>query len=324
MTVRNWRRYLVEKLQFITPDGKSLELYDPPKRGVFNLSGWGIPAPNIAVSQGPFQHGVTPLSVRYPPRVVEMTIRHNGCNRRDYWSIRRQIIDYMRLNRANVNLPVPGKLRRYLADGAVRDLDVMLSEGPGFQESSDVWDGWSVMEDLSFIAHNPVIYDPRQRVAGLGGGDLECTDQEQLTFPFVFAPGRGMLFGLEGVDCSAEALLSIAYEGNWEEFPRIIVTGPAEDIRIVHNQTGLILALDYTIAPNEQVTFDLTYGRKTLYNNFGVSLLNALTFDSNIGAFSIQPDPIVPGGLNTFTVSLTNGTGITATTIQYFNRYIGI
>ena len=65
--------------------------------------------------------------------------------------------------------------------------------------------------------------------------------------------------------------------------------------------------LNYDIAAGEVVTFDLRYGVKEVSNNFGTNLINFITDDSDLAVFSIQPDPIVADGINTFSVSIDNG-----------------
>lgn len=321
MAVRNWRHALVEKVQFITPDGLKYELHDPPKRAIMSMDGWGLPSANISTSQGPFQHGTTPLSIRLPHREINMLIRRNGCNRNDYWAIRNDLNNHLRLSRTNLNLPEPAHLRRYLSDGRVRQLDVMIGNGPGYSEGGKEWDSWSFMEELTFIAHNPLIYDPDQKTA-LFSGDLACVLLEQLQFPLVFGTDSSVVFG--GDSCEATASLDITYMGDWEEFPKISLYGPGRNVIITHLQTGMQIGLDYTLSLGETVTFDLTYSRKTITNNYGASLLGYLTEESNLGGFALQPDPIVAGGVNTIEVSLNDGTGSSNVTIQYYNRYTGL
>lgn len=317
MTVRNWRRPLLEKTQFITPDGLVYELHDPPRRAVLNQFGWGLPPASITSSLGPYQHGTTPLSVRLPPREISMLIRRTGCSRNQYWAIRDELNNMLRLSRSNLNRPEPAHLRRYLSNGLIRQLDVMIRTGPGYSEGGDKWDEWAIHEDLTFIAHNPVIYDPTQRVVSFGS--LVCDDQTELTFPTLFGDGIHMVF--EDPVCSLIASQVINYPGTWEEFPTIIVNGPAVNFTILHEQTGLKISLAYAIATGESVTIDLTYGKKTIINNFGTPLLGHLTDDSNIGQFSIQPDPLVTDGINTFTVTGIDTTGDTAVELLYYDRY---
>ncbi len=81
---------------------------------------------------------------------------------------------------------------------------------------------------------------------------------------------------------------------------------------------------NYSVAAGEIVTFDLTYGIKTVYNNYGVSLMGQLSADSDITQFTLQPDPIVPGGLNHLDMTISYGSTITQLLAIYYNRYISV
>lgn len=321
MAVKNWIVSNEEKIVYISPDGQTYNLHDPYKKSVINMSGWGLPSADIADSRGPFQHGTNPLSIRIPPRTVLVDIYHVGCHRDEYWSIRTGLINALRLNRTNVNNPSPGKLRWYRADGAIRQADVFIKKGPDFPQSTRGWDEFNTRDTLEFIAHNPILYNPNQVTESFG--DLGCTILQTLQFPFSFS-SENIIFG--GTTCNAINNLDINYLGNWQEFPLIRVAGPANNFSITHSQTTLKIALSgYSIPGGDSVTFDLRYGRKTVVlNSTGASLLGYISSDSNLGSFAIEPDPVVEDGVNTFSVSIDDGTVDTQVVFQYYDRYIGI
>lgn len=319
MTVRNWIVSNYEKIQFITPDGEKYNLHTPYAKSVLSMSGWGLPAADIADVKGPFQHGTNPLSIRMPTREIKLNIRGNGCSRNEYWDNRYALVEALRLNRTNLNDPTPGNLRWYRSNGTVRQLDVMVVKGPNY-DPSRTWDEHSFSDTLVFRAFNPIIYDPKQVTTVFD--NLQCTILEELVFPFAFDNDH-IIFG--GNICLAINTLVVNYAGNWQEYPLITVTGPATNFTITHQQTGLKLSLvGYEIGSGETVTFDLRYGKKTITNNFGDSLLAELTEDSNLGSFAIEPHPVVEGGVNTFTASVENSTVDTRITFDYYNRYVGI
>lgn len=321
MTVRNWLSTNYEKLQFITPDGEIYNLHDPSKKAVVSTTGWGLPAANIATTLGPFQHGTNPLTIRIPPREIRVTIRYNGCSRREYWSGRMGLIDALRLNRTNLNNPTSGKLRWYRADGRKFQADVMVSSGPNFNPSTG-WDSFGYTDEIEFIAHNPILYDPRQYTETFTG--LGCEVGVELTFPFFFGSDN-VVFG--GDRCNNTANTFINYQGNWQEYPLITVIGPATNFMITHVQTGLKLELEnYVIPTDDSVIFDLRYNKKTIVlQSSGESVLGYLSTDSDLGTFAIEPDPVVDGGVNAFEVSVQSGSDTNTQVIfQYYNRYIGM
>lgn len=320
MTVKNWRKHLAfEKTIFITPDGEHYNLTDFGRHHVVQQEGWGLPNPTISTTSGPFQHGVNPTTIREDPRRITMTHLVSGADRDNLWQNRSDLVNALRLNRTDLNNPTPGSIRRYLSNGQIRQVDVMLVRGPVFDDNSR-WDQFSFSESLEFIAHNPIIYDPTQQSDSTS--DLACTIQNQLIFPISFG-GAGIIFG--GSVCFAVASFDINYVGNWEEYPYIVITGPGSNVLIEHVQTGKKIQLNYTIAAGEVVTFDLRYGVKLVTNNFGDPLLGFVSTDfSDLATFAIQPDPIVTGGVNTIQVTVNDGTGDTSVALQYLNRYIGI
>lgn len=316
MTVPNWRTRQVEKIQYFTPDGEKLDLHDPPKRAVMLYEGDGLLSPEADTTRGPFQHGNTVTGFRLPPRRLDLLIRQNGCNRDDYWELRRLLTDLMRINRSDLNNPTMGTLRRVLSTGDIRDLDGYFSRGPLFEHPRN-WDSFSIQETLEFTAPNPILYEPTIRTASLV--DFTPPVTMDLVFPFLYS----FIFG-ETITTLTKTI-SISYAGTWEEHPTLILSGPFDNFLIRHNQTGVRLQIsNYSVPAGVSVTITLTYGRKSIVTSTGISLIGFLTTDSDLAAFSIQPDPLVANGLNTFDVTFGNGVGATAVQMQYKHRYAGI
>lgn len=318
--VKNWLTSIDEKVIYISPDGKRYNLHDPARKSLLTMTGWGLPPAEIATSRGPFQHGTNPLTIRIPTRIVSMELYHVGCSRDEYWNNRIGLINALRLNRTNVNNPALGNLRWYRSDGQIRQLDVFITQGPEFNQET-ARNSFAFRETLEFTAHNPIIYNPTQKQAIFT--DLGCTILQQLQFPFSFDLSN-IIFG--GNVCNATNQRTVNYLGNWQEFPLMVVVGPANNFRITHDQTGLFIDLNYSIPAGNSAIFDLRYGRKTvtLGSNPNTSLLGYVSTDSDLGTFAIEPDPIVTNGVNSFTVSIDDGTPATQIQMNYYDRYIGI
>lgn len=319
--IKNWITSNYEKLQYISPDDQVFNLHDPTKKAVIVMSGWGMPAAQIADTKGPFQHGTDPLTIRLPTREISMTFRYNGCTRDEFWDNRDRLINALRLNRTSLNNPSPGHLRWFRSNGTIRQIDVFVAKGPDFNQNRKGWDEHSTQDEITFIAHNPIIYDPAQATDVFT--DLGCTIIQELQFPFSF-DGSMLIFG--GNICNAVNTITVNYVGNWQEYPFITVIGPADNFTIDHLQTGLRLKLEnYSIAAGDSVVFDLRYGRKLVtLSSTGESLLGYISDDSSLGNFAIEPDPVVANGVNQFSVSIDNGTAETQTIFQYYSRYVAI
>lgn len=319
MTVRNFRPIQEEYYQYITPDGVVMELHDPPDRFVTLYEGDGIPNIDFGTTSGPYQHGQTVTEARLLPRTIDMVIYQKGCDRDAYWALRSFLDDILRPNRTDMNNPSPGVLRRILSNGAVRDLDCFVSKGPIYRfNGADGWAQNSIAETLRFTAFNPILYDPVTQIQNIADFSISPSSVTNLIFPFTFP----FVFGTTYT--TVEKLLSFAYAGNWEEYPKILITGPATDLRIVHQSLGDSISFEgYEIPVGTTVTLDLTYAHKTAVDNFGVSWLGKISDDSTLGSFRLDCNPIVPGSNNTFVVSCLLGSADTSVEMQYKNRYIG-
>ena len=288
------RRPVREKVQYITPDGVKFNLHDPPNKGVYNLDGVGLPPRTYRSVAGPYQHGERVISAALDPRTISFSFRHNGFSRSELWGNRDTLTDILRINRpsdpdtyAPFNNPEPGQLKFfYLQDGelVVRAIDVYLNGGVTYRDSDDIY---AIQEDLTFTAYNPLFYDPTPVEVELEVGNN-----------------------------------TITYEGNWEEYPTIVVDGTVQNFAIQNTDTLYYMDLQYTSAAAEIITFDLSYGIKDVYNDSGDSLLSYLTLSSNLINFNLQPHPVVEDGENVLQVTLDSGTP--TITMTYYNRYLSL
>jgi hypothetical protein len=186
-------------------------------------------------------------------------------------------------------------LRRVLANGQMRDLCVFISQGPQFDaNNADGWQEHSFEELLRFTAYNPVMYDP-------------VMQSVNYLIP----------------DGAVSVSMDITYTGTWEEHPTLILTGPLNNPIIIHELLDDSITLDYNIPSGDVVTIDLN--NLTVIDNHNVNLLGAVTPESNLATFRLEPDPIVAGGVNP--ILIVAGGGDVATSdfvIEYYRRFIGI
>ncbi|KKN66977.1 hypothetical protein LCGC14_0466570 [marine sediment metagenome] len=309
--------------QYIASDGTVLD-FESEDKFLTSWEGWGLPPIEYITQRGPTQHGATVVDFRLQTRIVQMVLRNNGCSRYDYWEDRSTLIDAIRPNRHNLNAFGPGVLRKYLPDGSIRDLDVLIQKGPIFQSKKGrLWDEHGFTEPLRFIAHNPIIYDPVEVC-------LEWTlaTSDQLVFDTSFGSlifhkdgvGDGLRFGSDVIDSDR----IVSYVGTWFTFPTIEITGPLSGFIITNLATNQFIRLNYVISAGEVVTIGLQYGNKVVQNNLGISLIGTVTTDSNLVDFHIAERPIAPNGINTLRV-LGGGANVnTAVQVAYFTKYIGI
>lgn len=317
MTVRNAKSPLIELIQYITPDGITVDLHDPMAgRAVLTYEGDGLPPLSYDTTRGPYQNGSTVLGAREPEREIDMVVRWTACNRDDYWDLRSEFVNYLRPNRTDLNDPDPGVLRRVLSNGNIRDLDVFLISGPTWVYPAQ-WDHFSFQEPLKFIANDPILYDPTPVTCTLT--DFEYVGDPDIVFPFEFP------FVFVDDNPTVTKTCNLTYEGNWESLPIITVEGPWTYLLIEHAETGKLIELEGYVSPAAEITtIDLTYNVKTIITDSGDSLIAYLTNNSTLGTFAILPDPLVAGGANTINVEIGGGSAATEFILTYYDRYIGI
>lgn len=311
MSVPNQRFKPGLRAELITPDGETFELNTPPTRFVTGLVGFGMTPPQYNTRRSPYQHGERLISTKLGNRDVSLTLTNPGCSRDQYWGNRSQLIDYLRESRSALNDPIPSQLvLHYTEDGVYKDraLDVVFKDGAVFAEpDTGVWNKFNVVENITFTAYNPVVYDPNEIT------DSRSTFTASLILPFTFPFTLGTFLSTD----------TITYQGTWEEYPVIEIVGPAKNFSIINNTIDKRVDFWGEVASNETVTIDLRPGEKTVTNNFDEDLMHAIA--GNLSTFSLQCSPIVTGGVNSISVfSEVYSPGKTTITLIYHNRYRGI
>lgn len=277
----------------------------------FSFTGLGMPPVDYITQRGPFQNGRSVLDYRLKPRVVQLTHRRTGGCREDYWDIRADLLNLLRMNRGSSGLE-RGRLRRVLPDGSKRDLYVVIEQGPRFEpRDPGEWDEWAIFETLRFVAHDPIIFNPVQQTAS-----WTISETSELIFPITFP----ILFGTAIINNS----LDVTYNGTWLTYPTITITGPLYGPIIQNNSTDEEIVINYDLEVGDSLEIDLTYGNKTVTDGSGVNRLGTVTPDSDLATFHIAPAPQVTGGVNEFTVIGSNADANTAVAITWYDKYIGI
>ena len=300
---------ITELVQYITPDGDTINLNSPPYRSVEKMTGWGRPPMTMRSIRSAYQHGESPVSYRLDPRRIKMSLHYRGCNRSEWFDNRGKLLARLGNNLTSPNLPEMGTLRwEYIQDGAMvqRDLDCYLSEGLEFNNEIQ-WFQWGIVEQLEFVALNPIIYDPTQVTETI------TTFTDSLILPMTFP------FILGGEYASS----TITYTGTWITYPIIEIDGPAENITIENSTLGTEINFDYNIPAGVTVTIDTSFGNKSVIDSLGNDLI-AYLVETDLAGFALEPSPIVTDGENVINVYVVGSTVDTEVRFKYYTRYYGI
>jgi hypothetical protein len=241
-----------------------------------------------------------------------LTVRQNGCNRWDYWEKRANFLDLLRPNHHALNTFGPGKLRKYLPDGAMRDIDVHLEMGPMFSSPTQYWDEWGFTEALRFIAPDPTFYNPVQEAVSSSLAVAPIELEFPITFPIDFSSSL------------INDTSPLVYAGTWLTYPTIVIAGPVSGFKITNDATNEYIQLSHQVDPGETVTISLQYGNKSVVSSSGENLIGSILPGSDLATFHIAPAPEAVGGSNPITIIGAGAGGATNIDVQYYTRYIGI
>lgn len=271
-----------------------------------SLTGLGLPPIRRLKERGPLQHGSTDVGFLLDERMLNLALMITG-NTLDE-------LDGYRDDLAEILKPLdttPIKLRVTRDNGSVRQIDCFTAGLVDFPNTLQERMGASQLVVAQFEAADPIPYDPALNniVFDTSGGGGYFVN---LSVPLQYSVGT-----------SIDQVVSLAYNGKWEVYPTIYVTGPAEDLVITNETIGKVLDFTgHTIAAGVTYEIDLRYGFKTITDNSGVRQNAALTDDSNLADWRIVPSPTAVGGINDIHVEVADqATSNTQIRVAYYDKY---
>lgn len=304
----------------ITADGQEYRLHDKFRKFILSTSGEGHPSISYITQRGPNQHGSTIVDYRLDERLIQLVMVVTAKNRYDYWDNRAWLLDILRPNRDVTTESITlAKLRKYYSNGKKRQIDVVVEAGPIFQpRNPQDHNEYALQESIRFLAPDPIYYDPTQVCL-----QWTLVGSQQLVFPITFSDAglsnHGIVFGSQVLSES----LDVVYEGTWETFPTISITGPINGVEIYNDTTGKRLKLNYNIPGGKVVTINTQYGNKTIQDDLGTNLIGVIDSPIDLTTFKISPGAGATR-TNTLRVVGSGANADTAVEIAYYTKYFGI
>lgn len=289
---------------------QTLNLFERPYHLVGH-TGTGIPPLDRQEERGPFQNGVTDLGYRLNPRFINLVLLLEGETLADADTIRRNLVRFVRPLGS-----VPVRLRFKMDNGQFRQIDTFLSTELDFPNTADDRHGrFQRRVVLQMFAPDPLFYDPalQNLVFDVTTGSSGFT--VPMSVPLQVAASS-----------SINAVQSVTYQGDEDEYPVLFVTGPATNLVITNESIGT--KLDFTgvsIADGDTYRIDLRYGVKTVTDSTGDNKIADLTSDSDLSTWRLAADPMAIGGINNIRVQV--ATAVTAATrvrVEFYNRYLAV
>lgn len=116
----------------------------------------------------------------------------------------------------------------------------------------------------------------------------------------------------------------ITYDGSWDAYPTITVTGPVSNLTMV-DTLGHTIKFNSTIPAGAVWTIDLSYGVYTVIDQDGIDQFAALDVSSNLVDWRIYAaSNLVISGYNTIAISGTGASSATLVILNFVSRYIGV
>jgi hypothetical protein len=133
-------------------------------------------------------------------------------------------------------------------------------------------------------------------------------------------------WGIASGDFLIGETFTIAYMGDWLEYPIIKINGPITNPIVTNVTTGDTLDLTgVALGNDDSVTIDCRYGHKTITHSNGANMIANLSADSDLATFHLAPvDGLDETKANVITVAGELASTQTRVDITYYNRYTGI
>jgi hypothetical protein len=296
--------------------------------GLLNrIAGVGISPAIFASQKAPGQHGESHLGYVLDVRTVQMGFDLDGTGGNQECLVEvREDNPYLHLN----YLVNPLKIRRRLPS-KVRELWDVWYVG-GVERDSDSVSVPPTVEGLAmqFVVKDPVWYDPTLNSyavtvdSGASGDELVFDTPAGVGAPTaIFSTADYLTFGSSSINLSLTAG-EITNAGDWPTFPTITIVGPASYPEIENLTSGHLITLDYDIPIGRTVTFDLTYGNKTVRDDLGTNLAGLVPSTDDLADFCLWGTRQVAGGANDIRLFCGGATGATSITIAWYDRYLAI
>lgn len=274
------------------------------------MTGLGLPPIRLIKERSPQQDGSTVVGQLLDERLLNLALLIDAPNEAIAAQYRRDL--------AKILKPidnVPCTLRITENDGLIRQIDTYTVGTVDFPITPETRMAGKQSVIAQFEAPDPIPYDPALQnivFTVASGSGPPGGFQIPLLVPAIYS-------GASSID----AIESLTYDGDWETFPVLYLTGPMIDPIITNETTGKVLNFTGSnISAGDTWTVDLRYRHKNVIDSLGALKNAALTDASDLVTWSLVPDPEAVDGVNDIRVDVPSGaTADSKVRIEFFNRY---
>ena len=271
----------------------NLNGYDATSGVTYNYQGdqgFGLAPLHRITQRGPMQQGDTDVDFRLDPRILQLPVVAVGMSTDDYYAARGRLLEVFSPTNGGGTLTVTTSTWS-------RSIDVKVLGGMSFDTDPKV--GYELRTVIQLRADDPTWYDAVPHVVAGSAGIAGTPTAYPVVYPRTYGTAN------------INATTTYTYDGTWQAYPVITALGPI---------TGLVITITTTgsIGAGRTYTYDLRYGRKTVYDDLGVNQIATVSASSNLATWAI----IV--GTNSISITASSSSAPAAVAITYNTRFIGI
>jgi hypothetical protein len=289
-------------------DGHAYDFTDLTTYFIEAIDGLGLPAVERYWDRAPGQDGDTDRGFTLMPRFIDFIFGVEADDPGDFWDQRNLLRAILR--------PGPEVIwfRFTKPNDDVRQIDLVFYDGlrGSFSRQGKIG---LVQRDSVTLKASGLFYDPVP-VGWLFGINAGSSGWD-VPMPVPVDVGSSAI----------DETRPLSYDGEWDEFPLIELTGPMTNPVVTNVGPGLVLDFTgATISAGHKRIIDLTWGNKTIVDHLGVNKIDDLVIaDSDLGDWRlVAAQGLLPPHTNTIGFS---GSGLTSASqfkIIYYDQFLGI
>ena len=185
-----------------------------------------------------------------------------------------------------------------------RSIDVKVLGGMAFDTDPQV--GYTLRAVIQLRADDPTWYDANPLTINGSSGIAGTPTAYPVIYPRTYGTAN------------INATTTYTYDGTWLSYPVITATGPITGLVITNNTTGQVITTTGSIAAGRTYTYDLRYGKKTVYDDLGNNQIATVASSSNLATWAIVT------GTNSISITASSSSSPAAVIITYYTRFVGI
>lgn len=278
----------------------NLNGYDTTTGLTFNYlgdQGFGLAPMHRITQRGPMQQGDSDVDFRLDPRIMQIPLFVATTSVDEYYTARGRLLGIFSPTNG-------GGVVTVTTSAWTRNINVKVLGGMSFDTDPQV--GYALRAVIQLRADDPTWYDAEPHIVAGASGIAGTPTAYPVIYP--------RTYGTANINTTT----TYTYDGTWQAYPVITAVGPITGLVITNNTTGQTITTTGSIAAGRTYTYDLRYGKKTVYDDLGNNQIATVAASSSLATWAI----IV--GINSISIAASASSSPAAVTITYNTRFIGI